>query len=214
MNVNFVTILLYTGIVSFTIPLVTGVKYFKRLDWGMKLLVLLMVAVGITEASTLILSSFLNKGYHWIHHIYFPIEYTLFALIFSKWIKKDIYAKSVLYSIPVVVIFAVFNSLFLQTLNQLNSYAITLGLICYTIITLLVLYQIMNEDLGRILKNNKFWVSTGLLIFSAGDLAYFAFYPLVTKHYLIAIWAIHAIFNIIVHIFYAIGIICQGRKWD
>jgi hypothetical protein len=72
----------------------------------------------------------------------------------------------------------------------------------------------MNEDLGKILKNHIFWVSTGLLIFSTGDLGYFAFYPLVTEHYLIAIYAIHAILNIIVHIFYAIGIICQGRKWE
>jgi len=214
MNIYFVKTLLYTGIFSLLIPLIPGIKYFSRLDRQMRLLVFLMMVVGITEASTFYLSEILGRGYHWVHHIYFPIEYTIFALIFSKWIKKYLYSKLTLYSIPIIVIFAAFNSLFLQSINQLNSYAITLGLICYTVITLFVLYQIMTEDLGRILKNNKFWVSTGLLIFSAGDLAYFAFYPLVNEHYLIAIWAIHAIFNIIVHIFYAIGIICQGRKWD
>jgi len=214
MNIYIVKTLLYTGTFSFFIPLISGIKYFSRLDRQMRLLVLLMIVEGLTESSTFILSEIMKSGYHWIHHIYLPIEYIFYALIFSRWIKKDIYAKSVLYSMPVVVIFAIYNSLFLQTLNQLNSYAITLALICYTIMTLRVLYQIMNEDLGRILKNNKFWVSTGLLIFSAGDLAYFAFYPLVTRHYLIAIWAIHVIFNITVHIFYAVGIICQGRKWD
>lgn len=180
----------------------------------MKLLILLLLAVGITDISTLYLTEVLKRGYHWVHHIYFPIEYAILALIFSRWIRNNLYSRLVSYTIPVVVVFSIYNSLFLQSLDQLNSYAITLGLICYTIIALYVLYQIMTEDLGRILKNHIFWISTGLLIFSAGDLAYFAFYPLVTEHYLIAIWAIHAIFNIIVNIFYFIGIICQGRKWD
>lgn len=207
-------ILYYGTVFSFLFPLIPGLTYFKRLDRQMRLLVFLMVAVGITETTAYYLYHVLDRDFHWVHHVYFPVEYIFFALIFSKWIKRNLYSKFVLYTIPAVVIFAIYNSLFLQSLSQLNSYAITLGLICYTIITLYVLYQIMTEDLGKILKNHIFWVSTGLLVFSAGDLAYFAFYPLVTQHYLIAIWSIHAILNIIVHIFYAIGIICQGRKWE
>lgn len=210
----FIKILYYGTIFSFFIPLIPGIRYFARLDMQMRMLVLLLVAVGITESTTVYISLVSNKSFHWVHHIYFPIEYTLFALIFSRWIKRNLYSRLVLYTIPTVVIFAIYNSLFLQSIKLLNSYVITLGLICYTIITLYVLHQIMNEDLGKILKNHIFWVSTGLLIFSTGDLGYFAFYPLVTEHYLIAIWAIHAILNIIVHIFYCVGIICQGRKWE
>jgi len=214
MNNIFINILYHCSVISFLIPLIPGIGYFKRLDRQMKLLVFLMMAEGITELTTYYLVQILERGFHWVHHLYFPVEYAIFALIFSRWIKSRIYSQLVLYSIFVILIFAVFNSLFLQSLNQLNSYVITMGLIFYTGFTLYVLYQIMNEDMGRILKNNKFWVATGLLIFSAGDLAYFAFYPLVNQHYLIAIWAIHAILNITVHIFYSVGIICQGRKWE
>lgn len=214
MNIFVIKAILYLGILSILFPLISGIRYFALLDRQMKLLVLLVIAIAITEASTFYLAEILKTGYHWVHHVYFPVEYTIIALIFSGWVKNNLFSKSILYSIPVVFIISIYNSLFLQSLNQLNSYAITLGLICYTIMTLYVLYQVMTEDLGKILKNHIFWVSTGLLIFSAGDLAYFAFNPLVTEHYLIAIWAIHVIFNITVHIFYFIGIICQGRKWD
>jgi len=180
----------------------------------MKLLACLMVISGLSESTSFLISEFSSKHYFWVYHIYFPIEFTFFALIFSAWIKKRLYSRAVKYCIPLIWVFALYNSLFIQKLDELNSYTLTLGLIIYTAMTLYVLYQVMTEDLGQILKNHIFWVSTGLLIFSAGDLAYFAFNPLVKEYYLVAIWEIHAIFNMSTYIFYFIGIICQGRKWE
>jgi hypothetical protein len=206
--------LTYLTVFAFIIPLSAGIGYFRRLDHQMKLLAILMVLSGISETTSFIISEFSDSLYFWVYHIYFPVEYTFFALIFSAWIKNRIYSKAVKYSIPVIWAFAIFNSLFIQNLNELNSYPITLALIIYTIMALYVLYQVMAGDLGHILKNHIFWVSTGLLIFSAGDLAYFAFHPLVKKHYLVVIWEIHSILNVTTYIFYFIGIVCQGRKWE
>ena len=214
MNLVVINILSNASCFSFALPLAAGVFYIKRLDGPMRLLVLLMIAVGITEVSSFFLIEFLKTQYYWIHHLYSPIEYTLFALIFSRWINHRLYSKLVIYSIPAFIILSISNTLFLQGLNQLNSYTITLMFIIYTIITLYVLHQIMADDIGNILKNHIFWVSTGLLIFSTGDLAYFAFHPLVEEHYLVVIWAIHTIFNMTTYIFYFVGIICQGKNWE
>ncbi|UCE65348.1 MAG: hypothetical protein JSU85_10785 [Candidatus Zixiibacteriota bacterium] len=180
----------------------------------MKLLLLLIVIIGITESIAFYFSEILHRDYHWVHHLYLPIEYTIITLIFSSWIKNALYAKLLRNSIPFFWAFSILNSFFLQNLNELNSYPITLSLIVYTVISLYVLFQIMSEDTGHIIKNHIFWISSGLLIFSAGDLAYFAFYSLIRTHYLIAIWAVHAIFNIVMHIFYSVGFVCQGGKWE
>jgi len=180
----------------------------------MKLLLLLIAAIGITESITFYFSQILRRDYHWVHHIYLPIEYTVLTIIFSSWIKNLLYTKLLRFSIPFFWAFSIFNSFLLQNLNELNSYPITLSLIIYTVMSLYILFQIMSEDTGHIIKNHIFWISSGLLIFSAGDLAYFAFYSLIKAHYLIAIWAIHTIFNIVMHIFYSVGFICQGRRWE
>lgn len=209
-----INLLTYLTVFAFVIPLSAGIVYFRRLDYQMKLLAILMAFSGVSETLSFFLSEFSGTLYFSVYHIFLPIEYTFFAIIFSAWIKNRFYSKLVIYSIPFIWAFAIFNSLFIQNLNELNSYPITLALIIYTMITLYVLYRVMSEDLGQILKNHIFWVSTGLLIFSAGDLAYFAFNPLVKKHYLVVIWEIHSILNVITYIFYFIGIFCQGRKWE
>jgi len=161
MNIVVIKILSNASCFSFALPLTAGIFYIRRLDGPMKLLVLLMMVVGITEVSSFFLIEILKIQYYWIHHLYSPVEYTLFALIFSKWINHRLYSKLIKYSIPVFLILSIFNSLFLQNLNELNSYAITLGQIIYTAVTLYVLYQVMAEDSGHILQHHMFWVSTG-----------------------------------------------------
>jgi hypothetical protein len=214
MNIDFVTILLYIAVFSFGIPLVTGAINFGRLDRQMRLLLLLVVIIGTTESMTFYFSEILHRDYHWIHHIYLPIEYAILTLIFSSWIRHPLISRLLRFSIPFFWVFSIFNSFLLQNLKDLNSYSITLSLIVYTVMSLYVLFQIMSEDTGHVIKNHIFWISSGLLIFSAGDLAYFAFYSLIRTHYLIAIWATHTILNIAMLIFYSIGFICQGRKWE
>ena len=205
-------ILLYIAALSFIAPLTVGAINFKRLNREIRLLFFLMVIVAIVNITTLYLSQ-VKIEYHWIHHIYTPIEYILLATIFSYWARQKVIKKILIISIPGLVAFSIYNSLFLQNLSELNSNAITLTQVLYSLITSYTLYVLMTEDYGRIYRNHVFWIASGLLIFSAGDLAYFAFYPMVRSNLLVAIWAIHAIFNIVVHVFYLIGILCQARQW-
>lgn len=214
MNTSFVTALFYIAVFSFSIPLIIGAIYLHRLNRQMKLLLLLIAIIGMTESITFYYSEILLSDYHWVHHIYLPIEYTILTLIFSSWTKNRLYTKLLRISIPFFWAFSILNSLFLQNLNELNSYPITLSLIVYTVMSLHVLFRIMSEDTGQITKSHIFWISSGLLIFSTADLAYFAFYSLVREHYLVAIWAMHTILNIVMYIFYSVGFFCQGKKWE
>lgn len=204
--------LLYFAALSFIAPLTAGAINFKRLNREMRLLSLLMAVVAIVSITTLYLSE-IKMEYHWVHHIYTPVEYILLATIFSFWVRHKVIRKILIISIPGIVAFSICNSLYLQSLTELNSNAIILTQVFYSLITSYTLYVLMTEDYGSIYRNHVFWIASGLLIFSAGDLAYFAFYPMVRGNFLIVIWAIHAIFNIIVNVFYLVGILCQARQW-
>ncbi len=205
-------ILLYIATLSFIAPLTAGAINFKRLNRETRLLFFLMAIVGIVNITTLYLSE-IKMEYHWVHHIYTPIEYTILAAMFSYWVRHKVIKKILIISIPGIVAFSTCNSLFLQSLTDLNEYAIILTQVFYSLITSYTLYVLMAEDSGGIYRNHIFWIASGLLIFSAGDLAYFAFYPIVKGNLLVAIWAIHAILNIVVNVFYLIGILCQARQW-
>lgn len=205
-------ILLYIAALSFIAPLTAGAANFKRLNREMRLLSLLMAIVGIVNMAALYLGE-KKMDYHWVHHIYTPIEYILLAAIFSCWARHKIIKNILIISIPGLVAFSVCNSLFLQDLIKLNSNAIILTQVFYTMMATYTLYVLMTEDYGNIYRSHVFWITSGLLIFSAGDLAFFAFNPIIKDNLLVAIWAIHAILNIVVNLFYLIGILCQVRQW-
>ncbi len=198
----------------FIFPLTAGIIKYKHLNREMKLLVILLIVIGIVETSTFIMGVIYLVDYHWLHHIYAPVEYGILAYIFSFWVRPRIIRKVLLISIPCLVVISIVNTFYFQNLTEFNSNTITLMQVLYSMMSSYALYILMKKDYGNIYRNYIFWVASGVLIFSTGDLAYFAFYHWVNENYLVAIWAIHVIFNVVINIFYLIGILCQAKQWE
>ncbi|MEE8418428.1 MAG: hypothetical protein V3S06_07175, partial [candidate division Zixibacteria bacterium] len=82
-----------------------------------------------------------------------------------------------------------------------------LSCILYAVISSYTLYQLQKDDSGSLYKDYRFWVSSALLLYSAGSLSFFAFTKLFPN-----IWYAHMAVNIVVYLTFAAGFLCHIRR--
>lgn len=193
------------------VPISLGIFTFNRQNREMRLLLLILIIMAFVEGYTKYLFS-MNRYYYWVHHIYMPIEYSILAYIFSHWQHRRIFATIFKISIPVFIAFCIWNMLRIDIIHETIGITASVAFVLYVGMSSFALIHIQTENPNSILRDCRFWVSAALLIYSAGGIANFAFRDIILKEWLIAIPAIHKIFNIIMHLLYAMGFKCQSRS--
>ncbi len=191
---------------SLFVPTSIGTYGYRQLKSEMKLLLALMVITIAVESFTFFLAID-QRNTNWVHHIYLPIEYGLIGLIFSRWQKTTFDKNVILFSIPLFVIGGVMSVIVFRNLDQLNVFTTSLSCILYAVISSYTLYQLQKDDSGSLYKDYRFWVSSALLLYSAGSLSFFAFAKLFPN-----IWYAHVAVNIVVYFTFAIGFLCHIRR--
>ena len=191
---------------SVIVPTSIGTYGYRQLKFEMKLLLALMVITLAVESFTFYLAID-QRNTNWVHHIYLPVEYGLIGLIFSRWQKTTFNKNVILFSIPLFVIACVMSVIVFRNLDQLNVFTTSLSCILYAVISSYTLYQLQKDDFGSLYKDYRFWVSSALLLYSAGALSFFAFTKLFPN-----IWYTHIAVNIVVYITFAVGFLCHIRR--
>ena len=196
-------------------PLLVAVFRIRKLTVIQKLLAIAVLWGTLIQEVANYLGEIFNNNLA-INHLYHFFDFLLLSMLFmyalrGRWNK---------YLIPVisslVLGFSIVNSLFIQSLNTFDSYSATLGstvLIFYSVSYFyLLLKGNLTEDLG---SSPMFWAAAGILIYHSGSLVIqFSGNYLLPKSQEIQtiIWGIHAVFNIIRYLIYAIALWVQPKK--
>jgi hypothetical protein len=192
---------------SSAIPLITGFFYFAKLKLDLKIFLGLLFFATVFGTVAFFL---VEKGYnaYWLMHVYVPIEFSLFVIIFSLWQERQLFRKFMAAIIPLFLGLCVYDVL--DTVRLQHNVNLTESVACIILagISSLTLIDIEKKAKTIIIGDYRFWISSGLLIYSAGSLAYFAFFPSYSS---IVIFVIYTSLNILSYLIYTIGIICQGR---
>jgi hypothetical protein len=191
---------------SVIVPASIGTYGYRQLKFEMKLLLALMVITVAVEGFTFYLAND-QRNTNWVYHIYLPVEYGLIGLIFSRWQKTTFNRNVILFSMPLFVIACVMSVIVFRNLDQLNVFTTSLSCILYAVISSYTLYQLQKDDSGSLYKDCRFWVSSALLLYSAGALSFFAFTKLFPN-----IWYAHMAVNIVVYLTFAVGFLCHIRR--
>ena len=192
---------------SLVVPTSIGTYGYRQLKSGMKLLLALMVITIAVDSFGFYLAID-QRNTNWLYHIYLPVEYGLIGLIFSRWQKTTFNKNVILFSIPLFVIVCVTSVIVFRNLDQLNVFTTSLSCILYAVISSYTLYQLQKDDSGSLYKDYRFWVSSALLLYSAGALSFFAFGKLFPSP---IIWYAHVAVNIVVYITFGAGFLCHIR---
>jgi hypothetical protein len=194
--------------ISILIPAAIGGLHFKRLELEMKLLFALITVALTVEVATYPLAVY-GHNTNWLHNLYLIIELLMIGFIYSRWQDNRSLGNWILGVFCAVVFFHIVSIIFVLDINEMNSFMMTLSCILYAVISALTLYFLQMKDTGSIYRNHIFWVSSGLLIYAAGCLSYFAFAKIMVSD---MVWNFHIIVNILAYCLFSAGFLCHTRR--
>lgn len=152
----------------------------------------------------------------WLFALFLPTQYCLLAMYFQKIIKSVKIKNWIIVSIPIVIGWSAYNSIFLQNLKMLNTYAILLACILYCVWSIFYFIQLLQTDNDENLSQSPhFWICTGTLFFYACSFFIISFIQLIYKgdrELAAKLWFLIRVFNIVLYGLYAYGLICQIKR--
>lgn len=201
--------LLFTFLAAL-LPLVVGLKSYKRIKPEYKVLVWLVLITFIMDGvSTFFWLKKMNNTF--ISNFHTLIQFLLISYIyqihFKGFIKKNTIA---IINVAFTSVWLI-NMMFGQGFFLMNTYTKTLESIILIIFSLNSFYQFARElKVERLGSNPMFWFSSGILIYFSSNIFIFILNNVVleySKDFYVFIWAIHNIFSIL------FWIICTLTLW-
>ena len=196
---------------SILIPLVTAGIVFKQLNKTLKKLSVFILFSAVTEyLAARYASNGLNNMF--ISHLYAFIQVPLVAWIFYD-ITTGIRRKIVVILAISFLVFSVINLALWESLLVFNSNQRYFAAIC--IITFCAFYFIQVFIEAKVVKielEYNFWMSTSILIYTAGTLFLFIYVEKIMNAQNVGYWNINCILNIILNIGLTITLWMGTRK--
>jgi hypothetical protein len=205
---TFKWLIIFIGTFSCAIPLIVGLFYIRRTNIEMKIFISLFAFTFLLSCYTYTFYK-LGLKYYWAQHIYTPVEYTLWMIIYSRWIENRIIRRIVIFSIPVFLLVCAWDVMDVAHIDTINSLTASLACILYVAASSYILIAHQSKFYGSNENDYRQWFLAGSLFYSSGGLAYFSFFNLFSA------WAIYTIFqllNVVSYILYSKGLICMGRR--
>jgi hypothetical protein len=164
MNINdylqLIVIIFYIGLFVF------GILNYKKMDFPIKLFCYFVLFLSITE--TIAFIGLKSSGNNLIFFHLLPYFHQGFiAVIYYKFTYKNrLQQRFILFSTLAFFVFAVCNSLFFQSFNQLPLYTILIQFLLLLIFSILNYYNLLSQSFFLPLKSSSsFWFNTGNVIY-------------------------------------------------
>lgn len=186
-----------------------AIKNKRRLSKDIKWFLLFLGAAVFGEVIITLLSLYKinNAG---AMGIYSVLEFGLIIYILTFWLGQKNIKKIFLLSIPVYWMFyLIVNFSGLESLGsgQINYLTRPIGLMIIFAFSLYTLHHLHFVGHRRLYTDYRFWILSGMIIYSAGGVIVFAFiYVGSRSNGLVFLAYFHAVLNIIHNLFYAIGV--------
>jgi hypothetical protein len=145
------------------------IAYYSLCSMPMRIIGYSLVVNFLVE---LVAYTFAARGVNnlFIFHGLTIIQFGMQSMFYRTIIQSRRVKKLIVLAIPVFVLFAIFNALYLNPINRYNSYALIFKHFFLTLLILVYFNQIlMSSEVELVQFNNYFWISSGLLIASLGN---------------------------------------------
>ena len=155
-----------------------------------------------------------SKSNLWIYNLYFVPQYLFYLIFYSSVLKSEILNKMKWLIFGLYFIFSVVNMVFIQTMDQLDTYNIIFGGVIVIMCSAKYFVQEFNGTMTNQVKSEPlFWISLGSLMFHCVSLPYFIFINYLSRTDLslaIVLFNILLVLNILMYSFYLIAFLCNS----
>jgi hypothetical protein len=146
----------------------------------------------------------LNISNAWLYNISIPVEYLFYTFLFRIHYLSHQFRRVALYFIIVFPVFAIINHFFIQNSISLNTNLLKVGSFFMILFSCLFFIEFLRiEKIMDPLKQPFFWVSTGILLFNAGEFSYNVFFEYFFKNWDEAVKMFRTINNSLLYVLYS-----------
>jgi hypothetical protein len=199
--------LIYSSFVVIA-PFLAAIIRFKKLEYPLRYLAILIFFDFFTEAAGHVLF-FFKMNNHFLWPVFIPIEFGLLGWIYRLELRQMIIARL----IPLLIVF--FTAYVL--IDWICAKQGGLSPVPHFIEGVLMLYFVLcyyykNLKAPLVMhleRTRMFWLSTGLFIYFSADSIIFIFSNYLQSfslHFFDQVWVIHAIFNVLLYVFYTLAL--------
>ncbi|MDI6765384.1 MAG: hypothetical protein QME52_00925 [Bacteroidota bacterium] len=161
---------------SVFIPLLFGILRYGKLEKDLRIVVIFLgfETLFLISAATTVLMGYRNL---WTIHFYTIIEYIFLIAIFSQWQRNLLIRRLMFFSIPLIIVIAIFDISQLENLNMFNVFTRPISSILMISVLGITLFELNKGSAAPISRNPRFWIippvfistTTGVLIFAVGN---------------------------------------------
>ena len=195
---------------SALLPLIFGVIFYKNLSKVLKFFwVYIVVSFSIDLTSFLLnLNQYKTAP---ILNIFTIVEYFFLIYVLSFWNNNKIIIAVLKSSVAVFIIIFILLELFnLENFNEIKMISRTIGMVSLTAFSIITLFVISDNVKIPLYKDPRFWITSGILIYCAGNLLLFSIGTFIIDD--IEIYFIHSILNTLANFCYAGGLFCRNNN--
>jgi hypothetical protein len=196
-------------VVVFT-AFVGGLRY-RSLTRPLRILEWLAIISVIEAIGKLILISF---GVHtlWVSHFYTPAEFALIVFMYSCWIKLPHVRLILFVCFAVFIIFWIICKWTLEPFTLADDWTATFSKVFQIIFSAYLLVELVKDSDIEWTNSPLFWVTTSIIIYSAGSLFMYALYNKMLQESFVRlrfVMSLNWILMIISNLFFIKGFLCK-----
>jgi len=195
------------------VPFFAGIIRFRKLEQPLRYLAILIFFDFATEAAGHVLF-FLKLSNQFLWPIFIPIEFGLLAWIYRYELRGMIVNRLIplliiLFTVYVFVDWIKAKEGGLSAIPHfIEGVLILFFVLCYY-------YKNLKTVVMHLERQPMFWLSTGLFIYFSADSVIFIFSNYIqafSEHFNNQVWLIHALFNILLYVFYTLALCLTLKK--
>jgi hypothetical protein len=213
MHTGLQTFLIYSSF-AVIIPFAASALRISKLQQPLRYLAILIFFDFLSEV-IIHTCFFLKINNNFLWPIFISIEFGLLSWIYKKELQPTLVARAITYLIPVFITYTLMNW-FDNRHAGLSAIPHFIEGIIILFFVLCYYYKMLKTPVPLQLKHQPmFWLSTGLFIYFSIDSVIFIFSNYIqsfSQHFNNQVWFVHAIFNIILYIFYTLAICSTPEK--
>ncbi len=192
---------------------VAGCSVFrwKRSSRSQRVLTVLLLLTAFTEILETWL--FLHKANNlWLSHIYTLMECVCFLVIFYLWKSRILHKRTMVFIGIGFTILWVISKFSFEPIFRDDTYTSASAKIIEISMAIWILFDVLKDTYSVMKNDERAWISSGIIIYSAGTLILFASLTVMPLGLVKSLWIINWVLSIIATLLYARGIWCRSPR--
>ncbi len=166
----------YSTLVCLALSAAIAILKYRRLDIAFKTFGLYIITNLVIENAALFLARQGINNYALVH-LFTLLEFILLSFFYFEIIRKPAAFRKMMYFLaPIVALYIICNTLFIQGIDQINSYSETLENLVIISFSIFYFYRVLLEQEPQTIRGQALsLINSGIIIYLAGSLFIFMF---------------------------------------